>query len=96
MRRTGLILLAGLALAGCKKEPPPTYPPEIVSAVVECGDAGRPGVGGSFSDMSCDLTRTAEVISQRVGQGSGKPGRRGGRRGVCIHRKFRSEVEVIM
>lgn len=61
MPRIFLTLLVGFALAGCKKEPPPTYPPEIVSAQVDCGDAAGEdspvvqSVGVEITDADRDL-----------------------------------------
>ena len=70
MRRLASILLAGLALAGCKKEePPPTFPPEVPGATVNCVETDGQDfpvveeVGVEITDPVRDLLSDSIVVT---------------------------------
>lgn len=69
MRRVLIISLAFLTLAACKEEEVPTFPPEIPSASVSCGDATGDNyptvaeVGVEITDADRDLVTDSIAIT---------------------------------
>lgn len=70
MRPIRLVLLVALAASSCKKEePPPTYPPEVASATVECGDASGEDspvvqtIGIEITDADRDLLADSILVT---------------------------------
>lgn len=70
MRRLALISLVGLSLIGCKEEePPPTFPPEIPGATVDCADMPEQDfpvvqeVGVEITDPDGDLLSDSLVVT---------------------------------